>query len=41
MPGYELFLNGIEAKGKGNSWEGRGLRIEIGKKREVIGTKEF
>jgi len=41
MPGYELFLDGIEATGKGNSWEGKGLRIEIGKERQVLATKEF
>ncbi|KAK8869948.1 hypothetical protein IAR55_000517 [Kwoniella newhampshirensis] len=34
MPGYELWKEGIFAKG--TPWEGRGLRIEFGASREVI-----
>ncbi|WVF72470.1 hypothetical protein IAT40_007285 [Kwoniella sp. CBS 6097] len=34
MPGYELWKEGIGAKGTG--WEGRGLRLKFGKDREVV-----
>ncbi|GAA5972281.1 hypothetical protein JCM21900_002571 [Sporobolomyces salmonicolor] len=39
MPGYELFLRGIEAPH--STWKGKGLRVKIGRRREVVGVERF
>lgn len=39
MPGYELFLHGIQAEDA--PWRGEGLRIVLGKDREVVGHAKF
>ncbi|GAA5873695.1 hypothetical protein JCM1840_003005 [Sporobolomyces johnsonii] len=39
MPGYELFLCGIDAPH--STWKGKGLRVKIGRGREVVGVERF
>jgi D-glycerate 3-kinase len=39
MPGYELYLESVQRHGA--PWEGRGLRLVIGREREVIADERF
>ncbi|GAA6033935.1 hypothetical protein JCM8097_000416 [Rhodosporidiobolus ruineniae] len=39
MPGYELWLPGLSAAS--SSWAGKGLRVLLGKGREVVGVETF
>ncbi|KAM0792669.1 hypothetical protein ACM66B_002449 [Microbotryomycetes sp. NB124-2] len=39
MPGYELFLDGVERKDA--PWHSRGLRLVIGEQREIVTTETF
>jgi D-glycerate 3-kinase len=39
MPGYEVFLRGIQDSS--SNWTGKGLRVVIGKKREVKAVERF
>ncbi|GAA6063511.1 hypothetical protein JCM10212_004724 [Sporobolomyces blumeae] len=41
MPGYELFLKGIDSPDVANPWTGNGLKILIDKRREVQGVERF
>ncbi|ORY54886.1 hypothetical protein BCR35DRAFT_296628 [Leucosporidium creatinivorum] len=39
MPGYELFLEGIQSDEA--RWKGHGLKLIVGKSREITATQEF
>lgn len=39
MPGYELFLEGVQSPEA--SWKGKGLKLVVGRGREIVGTEEF
>lgn len=39
MPGYELFMEGIESPTA--PWKGRGLKLSIGRGRDVVATESF
>ena len=39
MPGYELFMEGIESPTA--PWNGRGLKLSVGRGRDVVATESF
>lgn len=39
MPGYELFLEGIESPSA--PWKGKGLKLRVGRSRDVVVTEQF
>lgn len=39
MPAYELFLEGVRSPDA--RWHGKGLAVQLGEEREVVGTSKF
>jgi len=39
MPGYELFLEGIQSSSA--TWAGHGLKLLVGREREILATETF
>lgn len=39
MPGYELFLEGVQSPQA--SWKGKGLKLIVGRGREIVATEGF
>lgn len=39
MPGYELFGDGVSDPAR--RWSGKGLKLKVGREREVVGVQTF